>query len=129
MLATGEITTAAAWSGRVLAAKKQGSPEDVDYNQALAYGDAWVVPKGAKNKELAMKFIDYATTAEAQAEFSKLVDYAPTNSKAVDLLPDDVKKRIGLTADSSNKKIVADVNWWAENYDKVNERFEKWLLK
>jgi putative spermidine/putrescine transport system substrate-binding protein len=129
MLATGEVTTAAAWSGRVLAAKKQGSPEDVEYNQALAYGDAWVVPKGAKNKELAMKFIDYATTAEAQAEFSKLVDYAPTNSKAVDLLPDDVKKRIGLTADSSNKKIVADVNWWAENYDKVNERFEKWLLK
>ena len=128
LLASAELSTAAAWSGRVLAAKKLGSPEDVEYNQALIYADAWVVAKGAPNKDLAMKFIDYCTTPETQAEFSKLVDYAPTNSKALPLLSDEIKTRLGQSTNSA-KQIVADINWWADNFNSVDERFQKWLLK
>jgi len=130
LLANGEISSAAAWSGRVVAAKKQGSPEEVEYNQALVYGDSWVVPKGAKHKDLAMKFINFASEAEQQAEFSRNVDYAPTNSKALPLLTEEIKKRIGISSDNkASNKIYANTEWWADNYNAVNERFEKWLLK
>jgi len=128
LLASGELTVAAAWSGRVLAAKTQGSPENVEYNQALIYADSWVVAKGSPNKDLAMKFINFCTTAETQAEFSKLVDYAPTNAKALPLLSEELKKRLGQST-SSATQIVADVQWWADNYEAVDERFQKWLLK
>jgi len=128
LLATGEVSTAAAWSGRVLAAKKQGSPENVEYNQALIYADSWVIPKGAPNKDLAMKFINYCTTAQTQAEFSKLVDYAPTNSKALPLLSEEIKTRLGQSTNSA-KQIVADIQWWADNFNSVDARFQKWLLK
>ena len=128
LLASGELGVAAAWSGRVLAAKTQGSPENVEYNQALIYADSWVVAKGSPNKDLAMKFINFCTLAETQAEFSKLVDYAPTNSKALPLLSEEIKTRLGQSTESA-KQIVADVKWWADNYDAVDERFQKWLLK
>ena len=128
LLATNEVSTAAAWSGRVLAAKKQGSPVDVEYNQALLYADSWVVPKGSKNKDLAMKFINFCTTAETQAAFSKLVDYAPTNSKALPLLSEEIKTRLGKSTNSA-KQTVANIQWWADNFNTVDARFQKWLLK
>ncbi|WP_446897944.1 ABC transporter substrate-binding protein [Clostridium sp. LBM24168] len=129
-LASGDVTAAAAWNGRIVTAKRQGSPEDVEYNQALVCGDSWVVPKGAKHKELAMKFIAYVSTPEQQAEFSKVIDYAPTNSKALDLLSEDRKKSIGRSkADDEKQQIVIDINWWADNYDSVDQRFQKWLIQ
>ncbi len=129
-LASGDVTAAAAWNGRVVTAKRQGSPEDVEYNEALVCGDSWVVPKGAKHKDLAMKFIAYMSTPEQQAEFSKVIDYAPTNSKALSLLSEDRKKSIGKSdSDASKKQIVIDIKWWADNYDSVDQRFQKWLIK
>jgi len=128
ILATGEVSTAAAWNGRVLAAKKQGSPVNVEYNQAVIFADAWVVAKGSKNKDLAMKFINYCTMAETQAEFSKLVDYGPTNSKALPLLSEEIKTRLGKSTNSA-QQIVADIKWWADNYEFVDKRFQNWLLK
>jgi len=128
LLASGELSTAAAWNGRVLAAKKQGSPVEVEYNQAIIFADSWVVAKGSPNKDLAMKFINYCTTAETQAEFSKLVDYGPTNSKALPLLSEEIKTRLGKSTNSS-KQTVADIKWWADNYASVDEQFQKWLLK
>ena len=128
-LASGDVTAAAAWNGRITTAKSQGSPEDVEYNESLVCGDSWVVPKGAKHKDLAMKFIAYMSTPEQQAEFSKLIDYAPTNSKALSLLSEDRKKSIGKSdSDKSKKQIVVDINWWADNYNSVDERFQKWLI-
>ena len=128
-LASGDVTAAAAWNGRITTAKSQGSPEDVEYNESLVCGDSWVVPKGAKHKDLAMKFIAYMSTPEQQAEFSKLIDYAPTNSKALSLLSEDRKKSIGKSdSDKSKKQIIVDINWWADNYNSVDERFQKWLI-
>jgi putative spermidine/putrescine transport system substrate-binding protein len=130
LLSSGQNDIGVCWNGRITAAKTGGSPVDVEYNEAIVCGDSWVVPKGAKHKDLAMQFINFASTAEAQAQFSKLIDYAPTNSKALDLLPDDVKKRIGKSSsDANTKQIIVDSEWWADNFDSVNERFEKWLLK
>jgi putative spermidine/putrescine transport system substrate-binding protein len=130
LLANGDVNLAAAWNGRVVVAKNEGSPVEVEYNEAIVCSDSWVIPKGAKNKDLAMKFIAFASTPEQQAEFSKAIDYGPTNSKALDLLSEEVKKRIGKSSDeASTKQIIIDSSWWAENFNSVNERFEKWLLK
>lgn len=129
LLANGEVVLAEAWNGRISTAKAEGSPEEVEFNQALIMGDSWVVPKGAPHKDLAMKFIAFATAVEQQAAFSSNIDYAPINSKALDLLPAEVKDRLGQSPEKAKNQIFVDINWWVENFDKVNERFEQWLLK
>ncbi|WP_027416013.1 ABC transporter substrate-binding protein [Aneurinibacillus terranovensis] len=129
LLANGEVKLAEAWNGRVSAAKAKGAPEDVEFNQGLIMGDSWVVPKGAPHKDLAMKFIAFAVEAKQQAAFSSYIDYAPTNTKALALMSDDVKKRLGQSEDRAKGQVFVNINWWVDNFDKVNERFEKWLLQ
>lgn len=128
LLSTKEIALANAWNGRISAAKAQGSKVDNEFNQAIIMSTSWVIPKGSPHKDLAMKFIAYVSKPEPQAEYSKLIDYSPTNKKALDLLPDDVKQRLGENGDSNNR-VILDAKYWAENFDKVNEKFNKWLLQ
>ncbi|HJV44173.1 MAG TPA: ABC transporter substrate-binding protein [Bacillota bacterium] len=128
LLATKEVAVAAAWNGRVSTAKAQGSKEENEFNQALGMSTSWVIPKGAPHKDLAQKFIAYVSKPEPQAAYSKLIDYAPTNKKALDLLPSEVKQRLGQTEKNVNP-IIIDVKYWSENFDQVNEQFNKWLLQ
>lgn len=128
-LSSGDVTLAASWNSRIAEAKREGAPVDLEYNQALIGGDSWVIPKGAKHKDLAMKFIAYVTTPEQQAAFSKLIDDGPASSKAVDLLPEDRKKALGKTDEDTKKQIIVDVNWWADNYEAVDKRFQEWLIQ
>ncbi|MFM1655149.1 ABC transporter substrate-binding protein [Brevibacillus sp. B_LB10_24] len=129
LLANGEVVLAEAWNGRITTAKGQGAPEDVDFSQGLILSNVWIVPKGTKNKELAMKFIAFAADPQQQAAFSSIIDYAPTTSKAIDLLPEEVRKRLGQSAENAQSQIYVDYKWWVENFDAVNERFEQWLLQ
>lgn len=68
MLSTGEADIALAWSGRIMNAKDEGSPLGLTYNEGMRIAAGWVVPKGAPNKENAMKFINFISSAEQQAD-------------------------------------------------------------
>ncbi|MBV4428927.1 ABC transporter substrate-binding protein [Clostridium tyrobutyricum] len=129
MLASSEVGLAAAWNGRIVDGKKKGQPIEIEYNQALVSSESWVVPKDAPHKKLAMEFINFASQAEHQAEFSKLIDYGPTNSEAYKYLSEDDKKRLGIFTDNSVTQIIVDSEYWGKNYNKVNDQFQKWLLQ
>ncbi|MDQ0219857.1 ABC transporter substrate-binding protein [Peribacillus cavernae] len=129
LLANGEVNLAAGWSGRISTAKSQGAPEDLEFNQGIIIDDSWVVPKGAPNKDLAMKFIAFTLDPKQQAAFSSTIDYSPANAKALDLLDPEVRERLGQNEENAKQQILLNNEWWVENYDKVNERFEQWLLK
>jgi putative spermidine/putrescine transport system substrate-binding protein len=129
LLSDKEVDLEAAWNGRIQAAKRQGANVDVEFNQALLLGDSWFVPKGAPHKDLAMKFIAFVTSAERQAEFVKLYPYyGPVNTKAYDLLDEEVKKALCNSPDKLKNEIEGNETWWGDNFDRVNERFQKWLL-
>lgn len=126
LLASKDIDYAAAWNGRILGAQDDGAPLEVEYNEAVVMTDSYIIPKGAPNAELAQKYIAFASEAEPQAEFAKLMNYAPTNEDAYDLLSDEEKILLG--AEETNN-VYIDYAWWAENFDEVNDRFNKWLLE
>ncbi|WP_042347456.1 ABC transporter substrate-binding protein [Bacillus massiliigorillae] len=129
MLADGNVAYSVAWNGRIALAKKDGSPLAQDYTEGLMQGESWVIPKGAKNAELANKFIAFVATAEIQAEWSRQTDYLPANLKALDLLNDDDKKRLGIPNGEISTDYLVNEQWWVENYEEVNDRFQKWLLE
>src|SRR5258707_12664142 len=65
LLSTGEVVMGSAWSGRVLDAQKEGQPIALTYKDAIAWGNAYVVPKGTPYKDLAMKVINEAISEAA----------------------------------------------------------------
>jgi putative spermidine/putrescine transport system substrate-binding protein len=129
LLASGEVALSAAWNGRVIAAKAEGAPANVEYNNAILMADSWVVPKGTKNKDLAMEFINFAIAKEQQAEYSSNIAYSPANLDALELLDDETIANLGQTGPNRESQIVVDLEWWVENFDDVNTRFQEWLLE
>jgi putative spermidine/putrescine transport system substrate-binding protein len=77
LLSSGEVAMASAWSGRVLDIIKEGAPVAMTYNDAVAWGNAYVIPRGTPYKELAMKVIHYAISEEAQTALLPLGTYGP----------------------------------------------------
>lgn len=129
LLSSGTVTVSTAWNGRITEAKKDKSPVDLQYNQATLSSEAWAVPKGSKNKELAMEFINFATSAEVQADFSETIDYSPVNEKAIELLPEDVRARLGQSPELAESQVIMDPKYWAEHYEEVSQRLQEWHLK
>lgn len=129
MLSTGEADLALAWSGRILTAQDEGSPVALDYNEGMRIAAGWVVPKNAPNKENAMKFINFISSAEQQAAFSSQIPYGSTNPEAVKLLSQEQIKRIGQTDEQVKHEFYIDNTYWAEHLNEVVERFNAWLLK
>jgi putative spermidine/putrescine transport system substrate-binding protein len=64
--------------------------------------------KNSPNPAAAQAFINYALSAEAQSSFSKLMSYAPTNTKAV--LPADILAKIPVADPAKAGRIIAP-NW------------------
>lgn len=129
MLSTGEANMALAWSGRVLTAKEEGSPVDLTYTNGLRIAAGWVVPKGAPNKDMAMKFIEYISKGESQAAFSEKIPYGSTNPAATDLMTDELKEKIGQTDEQMAEQIYVSSEYWSEHLTEVEERFNAWLVE
>jgi putative spermidine/putrescine transport system substrate-binding protein len=129
LLSTGSVTVSAAWDGRISMANKDGVPVDFHYNQATLSSESWVVPKGSKKTELAMKFINFATRADVQAAYSEKIDYSPVNQKSFELLPKEVQERLGTSPELVKKQVVTDPNYWAEHYEELSQRLQEWHLK
>ena len=92
LLSSGEVAMAAGWSGRVLDIMKEGAPVAMTYKDAIAWGNAYVVPRGTPYKELAMKIINFALTEEAQAALLPLKTYGPVlTSAAAKATPEQAK--------------------------------------
>jgi hypothetical protein len=92
LLASGEASLGQFWNGRVYALQQDGAPVGVSWKQNLVMADFLVIPKGAKNKDAAMKFLANASSAEGQAEFANKTAYAPVN---VDSAPSSTRTSPG----------------------------------
>ncbi|MER9657262.1 ABC transporter substrate-binding protein [Mesorhizobium sp. M0152] len=127
LIASGEAAFGQLWNGRVFALEKDGADVGVSWNQNLTAADVLVVPKGAKNKPNAMKFLAAATSPTGQAKFAEASGYAPINTAAKAEMPADVVK--GLPDAHVEGQINLDMNYWAANRDAIAERWYAWQTK
>lgn len=82
--------------------------------------DNFVIPKGAANKENALKFIDYILRPEVSKEIVMDYPYANPNVEALKLLPEDVLKEVEIPAEEVKRGSHAfDVGEATVIYDRV----------
>jgi putative spermidine/putrescine transport system substrate-binding protein len=90
--------------------------------------DAWVVPKGAPNADIAMDFINFATRAVPTANFSRLLPYGPVNREAFAYLREDRKALLPSALQNKAVQFTQNWNYWVENREELSRQFEDWLL-
>ncbi|MBV8653129.1 MAG: ABC transporter substrate-binding protein [Alphaproteobacteria bacterium] len=109
LLATGEVAMGSAWSGRILDAQKEGQPIALTYKEAVAWGNAYIVPKGTPYKDLAMKIINYAISEEAQTRLLPLGTYGPVlASAAAKATPEQAKLYVSYPANMAEACVFND---------------------
>ena len=127
LLASGEATLGQFWNGRVYALQQDGAPVGVSWKQNLVMADFLVVPKGAKNKDAAMKFIANASSAKGQADFANATAYAPVNVDSVPMLDEQLAPNLP-TAHAADQ-VTLDFAYWAKNGPAIAARWNEWLVK
>jgi len=87
-LISGDCTAAFCWSAEIALAMEENPDIKIVFPSEGAYKfmDNWCIPKGAKNYENAMKFINYMMTSEAAQLVMAEFPYLNPNTKAVEAM-------------------------------------------
>ncbi|GAA2445746.1 ABC transporter substrate-binding protein [Actinomadura vinacea] len=134
MLVDKQITGVAAWNGRIESALAGGAKNiQSTFAQAIVQIDYWAIPKGAANVEGALRFIEFASKPERQAEFAQEITYAPTVKSAYDHIPAERQKLLA-TAPGLSGTVLQNMEYWSSQ-DKSGktmeeiaiDRWQKWL--
>ena len=110
-LASGEVCVSVGWSGDVqLAAQKakEAGLDEIKYiipkEGALMGYDMLAIPKDAKNKDNAYKFLDFIMRPEVIAEISNYVRYANANKEATKFVDKEITDNKGIYYDAEKLK-------------------------
>lgn len=127
-LGTQRADLASAWHYRIFAGQQDGLAVDLVWQQGLMVADHWVVPVGAREPEVAVDYIRYALSAQAQAELARQVPLGPVNAEAFRLLDPMVTSRLPTAPANLAQLVPVDAGWWAANRGEAMQRFNTWLL-
>ncbi|MCU0818490.1 MAG: ABC transporter substrate-binding protein [Beijerinckiaceae bacterium] len=129
LMKDGEVDMITGWNGRFDVVAKDGAKVAYTFNQALLDYDCFAVPKGAPNKDLAMKFLAEISKPQYQAEFTKYITYGPTNKKAYDLGTIDAAyaKRLPSHPDNAAKQLTINLDWYIKFEAQAATAYENML--
>ena len=126
MAESGEVDMMLIWNGRLYNAVENGSKFAPQWNQNMSVYDVFMVPKGTEDKDAAMGFIAYATSAEAQARLTEEIPYSPIHADAKPKVSGRLKSYLTTQPEVQDKAILVDQQWWADNYDDASQRWTAW---
>ena len=124
-----EVDMTTGWNGRFDNAKKDGANVGYTFNQALLDYDCFAMPKGAPNKEVAMKFLAEVSKPEYQANLPFHITYGPTNKKAYDITTAPQELIEALPSHPKNVPLMLPVSldWYAKHRSEALELYMELL--
>jgi len=130
LLASGEVAMTSAYNGRITAANDKDKKNfKIVWDGALYTIDSWVILKGSANRDAAYKFLDFAGQAENQKTLPNFVSYGVTNKAATALVDPKLLPVLPTAPQNMANVEPIDDQFWLENLDRLNERFNKWAAK
>ena len=129
LMKDGEVDMITGWNGRFDNARKDGATVGYTFNQALRDYDGFGIPKGAPNKDMAMKFLGEVSKAQYQANLPFHITYGPTNKKAYEVTTASKALLEALPSHPKNvsKMLAVDLDWYANYREKALEMYMELL--
>ena len=136
LLASGEVVMTTAYNGRLFTpAVLEHKPFVIVWDGQQQVFDMWAILKGSKKKDLAMNFIAFSTATKPLADMTKFIPYGPVRKSSAALVgkyqdgKTDMAPNLPTNPANMTNSLVQNVNFWAEHYDELNERFINWIGK
>ena len=136
MLADGEVVMTSAYNGRIFNAQVEEKKnfKIVWDNQLFAF-DYYAIVKGTPRLEEAMRYVKFASETEQLANQASWISYGPVRKSSVALVSTharagvDMKPHMPTAAANFKTALLDNSEFWADNQDELNERFNAWLAK
>ena len=136
MLADGEVVMTSAYNGRIFnAAVQEKKNFEIVWDKQLFDFDLFAIIKGTPRLNEAMRFVGFATATEQLAKQASWISYGPTRKSSIKLISTHATSGVKMmphmpTAPNNFKTaVLANAEFWADNGDELNERFNSWLAK
>ena len=128
MLISKQVSAASIWSGRVWTLQQEKAPIESIWTDGMISPASWIIPKGAPNKENAVKLAAYSVTPEVQARLWGAYPCGPTNSLAYDKMDKEWAAKLPTFPANAEVQFINDAEWWGENADEAIRRFQELTL-
>ena len=135
LVTSGESAIACTVGPRGMAAKREGAPIDVEFNEGKLAADHWCIVKGSHNREAGHAFINYAIDARRQAAMSRDVPYGPSNKAAIEFLKPAEARELPSSPENEKLQWWWQAAWWGEigpdgktNRERETEKFARWMV-
>ena len=135
LLADGEVAMTTAYNGRIFnAVASEGKPFEIVWDAQVYALDLWAVVKGAPNKDLAMEFVAFSTATEQLAAQASWISYGPARKSSAPFVSTfhnnpnlDMAPHMPTAPENFTNALSSNFEYWADNQDELNERFNAWL--
>ncbi len=134
LLADGEVVIASGYNGRLFSAiEEEKQPISMLWEWQVFDLAGWVVPKNGPHQDAVLKYLNFATDSQRLADQAKYISYGPARKSSAPLvgkhhtLGIDMGPHMPTHPENAAKTILFNYEWWADNQDDLNERFNAWV--
>ncbi|MEP9374255.1 ABC transporter substrate-binding protein [Mesorhizobium sp. KR1-2] len=118
LLRNGDVSMACIWSSRAFALEKETEGRiTFHWNEAVAYGDTWSVPKDNPAGDLVWPFIASMQDVDKQIGLLAVNAAGPVTTEANGQVPNDLRRLNPTDPENWKLQVLMDAQWWSENYD------------
>jgi len=131
LLASKEVVMTTAWNGRIQnAIDTDKKPFKIVWNNQILEYDMISIPKGARNPELAYKYLAYISKPENNAKLASYITYGPVRTDAASFVAPDALPKLPNAPDHlKGAYLVADTEFWGDYGEDLVKRFNAWLAQ
>ncbi len=128
VFSTGEVDMGISYSGRAYAVGQEMENLEISWNQGLYNPGFWNVVEGSDHSEAAWEFVEWvATHPEAAANWGSALGYSVPNPESFDYIDEDVAKTLSDFPENREQLGLMNYDWYVENYQEVNDRWQEFL--
>ena len=138
LLADGEVVMGSTYNGRLFALiEEQKQPVGMLWDAQVFDLDGWMIPAGLSEERLAraLDYVKFATGTQQLADQAKYISYGPARASSAPLVGKHATLGIDMAphmpTDPNNAKntFLYNYEFWADNRDDIDAKFQAWLAK
>ena len=136
LLADGEVVMGSTYNGRLFSViEEQDQPVAMLWDAQVFDLDGWIIPAGLseERKNRALNYVKFATDTQRLADQAKYISYGPARASSAPLVGQHAELGIDMAphmpTDPANSAtgFLQQYEWWADNRDDLDQKFQAWL--
>jgi len=138
LLADGEVVLGSTYNGRLFSViEEQNQPVEMLWDAQVFDLDGWIIPTGLSEERLnrALHYVKFATDTQRLADQAKYISYGPARESSAPLVGQhhelgiEMAQHMPTDPKNAQNTFLYNYEWWADNRDDLDAKFQAWLAQ